>query len=259
MGMPASDFSYPDAASDVAPRFRVAVVDDDVRIGRLLKAFLEGRGIECVPLADAPGLFKLLTTERIDAVVSDIVMPGITGLELLRSVRRIAPQVPVVLITGFPRMEFVREAMKEGAVDFLQKPVDLEELEKALGAAMESAAKAAAAEEKSPRRGELARPLSRQEKQLARRVRKAMRQKEWRGWHWLDRMAVPFRSAAEEVRLHPWFYVLAMGVVLAASMLTLTGMNTVVGTARRPGMMELLERAVTALEEDNRLDRQNPR
>jgi FixJ family two-component response regulator len=257
MGMPASDFSYPDAVSEHAPRLRVAVVDDDVRIGRLLKAFLEGRGIECFPLTDAAGLFRLLAEERIDAVVSDIVMPGLTGLELLRSVRRIAPHVPVVLITGFPKMEFVREAMKEGAVDFLQKPVDLEELEKALQSALERSKEAGESED--ARRGGLARPLNRQEKRLAKQVRKRMQQKEWRGWNWLQRMALPFRSAAEEVRLHPWFYVLAMVVVFAASMVTLQSVNTVAGTAGRPGMMELLERAVTALEEDNRLDATTPR
>ncbi len=72
---------------------------------------------------------QLVQKKQIDLFLSDIRMPQMDGLALLRQVRRISPGTQVVFITGYALFEYAREALQQGAADFLVKPVDFDELD----------------------------------------------------------------------------------------------------------------------------------
>ena len=79
---------------------RVLVVDDEPAITRLVVHFLRGEGYEVVPAAGAGEALELITKSRVDVVVSDVVMPEMQGDALIREIKRIAPEIGSVLITG---------------------------------------------------------------------------------------------------------------------------------------------------------------
>jgi DNA-binding NtrC family response regulator len=107
---------------------RVLIVDDEPKLGRIMKGALEGTA-DCSVVGDAKTALGLLQADRFDLVVTDLRMPGITGMDLLREVRRRAPKTPVILVTAFARAEDAVEAMKLGAQDYLVKPFDLDEFQ----------------------------------------------------------------------------------------------------------------------------------
>ena len=106
----------------------VLVVDDDVAMGEMVVSLLDDHGIdaECVGSADA----ALAAVERreFDAVLSDIRMPGRTGLELLGELRERCPDVPVVLMTAFGSIDSAVAAMRGGAFHYVTKPFKREEV-----------------------------------------------------------------------------------------------------------------------------------
>jgi PAS domain S-box-containing protein len=105
---------------------RVLIVDDERSIRLDLAEFLRAEGNDVVEAEDAESVQQHLKEGRFDLVVSDIVMPRLTGLALLRTVRDLAPETPVVILTGEPTMESAREAVRQGALDYLTKPVTKE-------------------------------------------------------------------------------------------------------------------------------------
>ncbi|MEO7034693.1 MAG: EAL domain-containing protein [Polyangiaceae bacterium] len=117
-------------------RPRVLVADDDEPLRDLVKRTLVSAGYEVLTASDGQEAIDLMTATPVDAVVSDISMPRLTGIELLRAIRARDPDVPVVLCTGTPHVDSAIEAVKLGALQYLTKPVDLEELKRALGRAV---------------------------------------------------------------------------------------------------------------------------
>jgi len=105
---------------------RVLIADDDVTSRLVLKAMVSSFGHECLVASDGKAAWDLLTTERIDVLLSDWMMPGIDGPDLCRRVRGGLGDnyVYVVLITGLDQPERVLEGMNAGADDYLIKPVD---------------------------------------------------------------------------------------------------------------------------------------
>jgi DNA-binding NtrC family response regulator len=114
----------------------VLVVDDDVAVGKVLVAQLGQAGLAAVHVASAEAALVALDREAFDAVLSDVRMPGKSGLDLLAEVTRRWSDVPVILLTAFGTVPVAVEAMKRGASDFMLKPFDRDEvlfaLEKAL-------------------------------------------------------------------------------------------------------------------------------
>jgi uncharacterized small protein (TIGR04563 family) len=107
----------------------VLVVDDDQRTRNIYSLLLESmEGIEIVVASDAKVALQLAEERRPDVIISDIVMPGMNGLDLLRAIRSFDPDVPVVLLTGTPTFETARRAVELGAFHYLTKPVDRGEL-----------------------------------------------------------------------------------------------------------------------------------
>ena len=106
----------------------VLIVDDERTLARAIKAFLAESGYEAEVAGDGEQALGLLESLRPDVVFSDVRLPGMTGIELLRRIREFDAAIPVVIMTAYGTIEGAVEAVKLGAFDYLKKPVDLEEL-----------------------------------------------------------------------------------------------------------------------------------
>ena len=102
---------------------RILIVDDEEGIRWTLGKCLRRDGYEVQEAADAATALEQINDTEFDVVVTDISMPGITGVELLRRIRATAPQVQVVMMTGAPTIESARESLRAGATDYLLKPI----------------------------------------------------------------------------------------------------------------------------------------
>ncbi|MDA0747779.1 MAG: response regulator [bacterium] len=106
----------------------ILVIDDDVKICQTLEKFLSARGQRVfVAHCGADGL-ELLRQEAIDIVITDCQMPGMDGFEVLKAVKQIAPEAETIMITGYGDMEKAVQAMRAGAFDFFNKPLDVSDL-----------------------------------------------------------------------------------------------------------------------------------
>ncbi|HKV73763.1 MAG TPA: sigma-54 dependent transcriptional regulator [Gemmatimonadales bacterium] len=106
----------------------VLVVDDERNLAKAIKAFLEASGYEAEVASSAEQAVELLDRLRPDVVFTDLRLPGMSGIDLLKRVREFDAATPVVVMTAFGTIEGAVEAVKLGAFDYLKKPVDLEEL-----------------------------------------------------------------------------------------------------------------------------------
>jgi two-component system response regulator HydG len=117
-----------DAPKSQANRERIVVVDDDSSARSALVSFLTGEGFQVVPAEDgAAGLARVQETAP-DALVTDLRMPGLDGIELLRKARELYPDLIVIVMTAHGDIETAVLAMKEGAEHYVSKPVQLDEL-----------------------------------------------------------------------------------------------------------------------------------
>ena len=106
----------------------VLVVDDDPAVGKVLAALLAQAGIGCSHVPHAGAALEALRRQPVDVVVTDLRMPGTTGLELLDEIAQRWPEIPVILLTAHGSVGVAVDAMKRGAADFLLKPFDREEI-----------------------------------------------------------------------------------------------------------------------------------
>ncbi len=117
-----------DDPRSVTPAARVLVVDDDRAVRMALDVNLRKRGHEVRCVTNAHDAMAALRERPFDVVVTDVNMPGATGLELLDKVRRTWPDVQVVVMTGYGSVADAVHAMKAGAADYIIKPVERDEL-----------------------------------------------------------------------------------------------------------------------------------
>jgi DNA-binding response OmpR family regulator len=117
---------------------KILIIEDDPKMRRGLEEMFAQEGYEVLSASNGrEGLEKL--DEDIDVVLTDLVMPGINGMEVLREVKRKKPLVPVVVITAFATIESAVEAMKSGASDYICKPFKLNEVQITIKRAIEEA------------------------------------------------------------------------------------------------------------------------
>ncbi len=119
----------------------VLIVDDEPNVRRVLAALLSRAGFEIVLAADGQRALESLERERVDAVLTDLRMPHMNGLELLEAMRARHRRVPVVLLTAHGSVGSAVEALKCGAFDYLTKPYDPDELIAALDKAVRTHAR----------------------------------------------------------------------------------------------------------------------
>ncbi len=108
--------------------FRILIADDEKNIRSGLSRALEMDGYEVFSAEDGQAALKVLLREDIDLIISDLRMPRMTGEELLRRVTSAYPAVPVIILTGHGTVDNAVQAMRDGAYDFITKPVNLERL-----------------------------------------------------------------------------------------------------------------------------------
>ncbi len=109
-------------------KFNILVVDDEKNIREGLGKALELEGYRIFLAADGDQALLLVENEEIDLVIADLKMPGLSGEELLKKVVSAYPTVPVIILTGHGTIESAVKAMRDGAYDFLTKPLNLERL-----------------------------------------------------------------------------------------------------------------------------------
>lgn len=107
---------------------RVLVVDDKELMRDSVATTLTRAGLQAVAAADGPTALSLIAAERPSAVITDLQMPGMSGLDLLAKIRAIDEQLPVVLMTAYATVQTAVAAMKEGAFDYLMKPFEGDQL-----------------------------------------------------------------------------------------------------------------------------------
>ncbi len=125
---------------------RVLLVDDEVAFLEVLSERLQARGLEVSAVATGEEAVRLAETRTFDAVVLDLAMPGMDGLETLRRLLAAQPHLQVMILTGQATLQAAVEATRLGAVDIFEKPADIETL---LGRIRLARAKRLALEEKN--------------------------------------------------------------------------------------------------------------
>lgn len=107
---------------------RILIVDDEQSYRQLLTLVFQEQGNDIRTAMNGRQALELLAKDPADIIISDVKMPDMDGIEMLRAVRETQPDLGVVLMTAFASVETAREAFKLGADDFIQKPFDVEEL-----------------------------------------------------------------------------------------------------------------------------------
>jgi two-component system NtrC family response regulator len=118
-------------------RKSVLVVDDDASLRRVTQMQLEEAGYEVFTAADAAAGLEVMEASVPSLVVTDLKMPGMSGIELLQELRSRYPETTVILITAFGTVQTAVEAMRAGAYDYITKPIDYDELLLVLERALE--------------------------------------------------------------------------------------------------------------------------
>ncbi len=108
----------------------ILIVEDDSLVSETLKKMIESNGSFFIQQASSgQEALRVLEYLDVDIILSDIQMPGMDGIELLRKVKASIPLIPVAIITGFPSIDIAIKAMKEGASDFIVKPFQMEKID----------------------------------------------------------------------------------------------------------------------------------
>src|SRR5579862_7729158 len=106
----------------------ILVVEDEAKMRRLLELELADQDFRAQTVADAETALKLLNTNQFDLIVTDLKLPGMSGIEFLQAVKRANAAIPIIIMTAFGTVESAVEAMKIGASDYVLKPFSLAEL-----------------------------------------------------------------------------------------------------------------------------------
>ena len=114
---------------------KVLLIEDEPSLAAALQRVLEVEGYEVVTTTDAQHGLDAAREGDFQVIVTDLKMPGISGLEIVKSLHETRPQLPVILMTGFHTTEAAIEAMKLGAYDYILKPPDQEEFVALIGKA----------------------------------------------------------------------------------------------------------------------------
>src|SRR6266850_4696804 len=107
---------------------RILIVDDDSGQRSLLDSFLRSQGFDTVTADSGASALHVLDSQAINMIISDVRMPGMSGLETLRKAREKHKVLPVLLVTAYADIRDAVGAMRDGAVNYLAKPIDLDEL-----------------------------------------------------------------------------------------------------------------------------------
>ena len=109
-------------------KYSILIVDDEENVCRLLEKIFKNEGFITHKAFSGEGALKLIDSTQVDIVISDIKMPGMNGIDLLKKIKNIDPSIKVVMITAFATVETAVEALRIGASDYITKPFDIHEV-----------------------------------------------------------------------------------------------------------------------------------
>lgn len=112
----------------MSKKYCILVVDDDLQQRDMLTSYLENHDFHTVPAENGKKGIEKLTASSIDLIITDVQMPGMNGLEFHKVIRDKGYEQPILFITAFPDVRDAVSAMRDGAVNYLEKPIDLTEM-----------------------------------------------------------------------------------------------------------------------------------
>ena len=121
-------------------RKRILVVDDEAVIREGMRRILDGGEFEVETFANGYLAIEKLQEEAFDLLITDLKMPGMGGMEVLKSIKILQPEMPVIIITGYSSVDTAIEAMKNGAFDYIAKPFTPDEINEKVRKALEQKA-----------------------------------------------------------------------------------------------------------------------
>ncbi|WP_347173739.1 sigma-54-dependent transcriptional regulator [Polaribacter uvawellassae] len=122
-------------------RENILIVDDDIHILELIQRHLQSLNYHTYKAISVKEALQILKDQSIDLLITDLQMPGVDGLELIKYASEHFPNIPKLVVTGFPSIDGALEVMKSGAVDYITKPFTKEELKSAVLKSLENTPK----------------------------------------------------------------------------------------------------------------------
>jgi len=107
---------------------RVMIIEDDEEMRSLLRDFFEEEGFETDSVSNGIDALEKLSENHFDLVITDIRMPGLTGLDILPTIRRLKPETPIIAMTAYGSDDVRRRSLERGATTYLEKPIILSKL-----------------------------------------------------------------------------------------------------------------------------------
>jgi DNA-binding NtrC family response regulator len=117
---------------------RILIVDDEDNVRSILLRHLEERGSECIACPSALDALSEMKRQPFSLVISDVMMPGMSGMEFLRLVKKEDPETAFIMITGLMDINTAIDSLRIGACDFITKPFELPAITRAVEQALES-------------------------------------------------------------------------------------------------------------------------
>jgi DNA-binding NtrC family response regulator len=108
----------------------ILIVDDEPIVRESIRDWLEDAGYQVATADSGEDALRMIEKQDFQVLVLDVRLPGKTGLQILKEIKVLKPQIKSIIITAYPSAELAVEAMKLGAVDYLIKPIAPDELEK---------------------------------------------------------------------------------------------------------------------------------
>jgi len=119
------------------PKKKVLVVDDEQDVRETLGTVLEKLDYDALTAANGDEALDIVRSQKVDVILSDLYMPGMNGIELLKRIKSMKTNVVFLMITAHPTIETAVDAIKKGAYDYLTKPFHIEEVRIKISRAME--------------------------------------------------------------------------------------------------------------------------
>ncbi|WP_420266080.1 response regulator [Candidatus Magnetominusculus dajiuhuensis] len=116
---------------------KVLLIEDDEVVRKQLAKYIQKERFDVIQAADGHTGIELFRSEKPDIVLTDMKIPGIDGMEVITTIKRLSPDTDVILFTGYGETDTAVMALREGVLDYLKKPIDLEALSMTLGRARE--------------------------------------------------------------------------------------------------------------------------
>ncbi len=115
---------------------RIMVLDDVPDAGIMIKRILERRGHQVAVFTDEEEALQHARSQGVDVAILDIRLKKMSGVDVLEELKKISPQIQVIMLTGYPTLETARQSKEWGAYDYCIKPIDKDELEEKVAGAL---------------------------------------------------------------------------------------------------------------------------